>query len=298
MSLRLIELVADAPPDDLPGVLRVDAVARPDGTTQYRLLVRSNKAKGVLDALEDGTEAIVTTVDTVIPSVEPNYDEAGSSSARWRGEVSMGEMVERAHDDASMGPLDLTLVSMSTLLASAGMVQGNVAVVVGGMVIAPIIGPLLATAFGTALRHRRLVRSAVHTSVVSLGVAFAPALVLGLLVRPDPALELLALRTGATWWDVGIGLAAGVAGATSFAQDARTAMVGVMVAAALVPPVAAAGLCAGSGAWDAAGGAALLSVVNVGAIVGAALATFGLLGVRRSAWETEKGDATEADGSR
>ncbi len=293
MSLRLIEIVADVLPADFPDALRIDSVARPDGKTEYRVLARASRTKAILDALEPGAQAVVTIVQTTRPLAKPSYSTI-DLSAGWFGEVSVGELSERAIDAASLGPLNLMLVALSSLIAAAGMIGGSVAVVVGGMVIAPIIGPLVATTFGALVRNPKLLRSAVVTSALSVFVALIPALVLGVIVQPDPSLDLLAMRTSVSWWDVLIGASAGAAGAVSFAQDARTALVGVAVAVALVPPIAAVGLCVGSGAWSEALGAAALIGVNVGTIWVASVAVFALLGVRRSALETESGAGGEA----
>ncbi|MEM9996097.1 MAG: DUF389 domain-containing protein [Bacteroidota bacterium] len=166
------------------------------------------------------------------------------------------------------------------------------------MVIAPIIGPLLAVTFGLTIVRMRLVGTALWTSAQGFATALVPAVLLGLLIDVDLEAELLALRTQVTWWDLGVGLAAGIAGAVSFAQDARTAMVGVMVAVALVPPVAAMGLCLGEGAWSEALRALGLAGINVGTILAAGVVTFLVLGVRPASedegCEAESDEATVA----
>jgi uncharacterized membrane protein len=84
-------------------------------------------------------------------------------------------------------------------------------------------------------------------------------------------------------------VAAGSAGALAFTTGLPAALVGVMVAVALLPPLAAAGLLAGSGLWGPAGGAFLLVVTNVVCVNLAAIVTFLAQRVRpRTWWEEEK----------
>ncbi|MEM0964045.1 MAG: DUF389 domain-containing protein [Bacteroidota bacterium] len=301
MALRLLDVITDGDlPRDLPEPLRSDTVERPDGQTLHQILVRSESVEGVLDALSehDGITVRVSTVDAVLPPVEDDLDDGGidgdeeTQALGWFSEVSLSEMAERARDDAARNPLDLTLVGASSVIASIGMLTGNEAVVVGAMVIAPLIGPLLASAFGAALFRPPLVWHALQTSAVAVGLAIAPAVVLGLIVDVDLSEELLSLRTSARWWDLGVGLAAGVAGAVSFGQNARISLVGVMVAVALVPPAAALGLCLGSGQWAEAGGALGLTALNVGSILVFGAVTFVLVGVRPSSRDEEPSDET------
>ncbi|MEM9996096.1 MAG: hypothetical protein AAF809_00210 [Bacteroidota bacterium] len=128
MALRLIEIIgADPLPDGLPETLRDDKAERTDGTVVHRLLVRSDQVEPMLNALEDA-EVYVLSVEAVLPPVEDDLDpepEEKAPGLRWFGEVSLSEISERARDAAVRSGLDLALVASSSVLASAGMLQGN-----------------------------------------------------------------------------------------------------------------------------------------------------------------------------
>ena len=78
--------------------------------------------------------------------------------------------------------------------------------------------------------------------------------------------------------------AACAAAALSIATGLPAALVGVMVAVALLPPASAAGLLAGSGAWELAGRATLLLSINVVAVNLSALMVYYFKGVRPRTW--------------
>jgi len=84
--------------------------------------------------------------------------------------------------------------------------------------------------------------------------------------------------------DVALALAAGVAGTLSVTRGVSTALIGVMVAVALLPPLVALGMLLGAGYGSAALGAALLTLTNVVAINLAGVVTFLAQGVRPMSW--------------
>ena len=90
-----------------------------------------------------------------------------------------------------------------------------------------------------------------------------------------------------------LAIAAGCAAALSMAKGQSSALVGVMVAAALLPPGAAVGLFLGSGEWALASRAALLLALNVASLIFAALMVFRLRDIRPRGW-VEKKDADRA----
>jgi uncharacterized membrane protein len=89
--------------------------------------------------------------------------------------------------------------------------------------------------------------------------------------------------------DILLALAAGAAGTLAFTQGLSGAVIGVMVAVALVPPLVVSGMLLGDGHFSSAGGALLLTLANVICINLAGVATFLAQGVRpRSWWEAER----------
>ena len=173
----------------------------------------------------------------------------------------------------------LLLVALSTLVASFGLIRDNVAVIIGAMVIAPLLGPNLALTLATALGDRGMARDAVVALLLGTVLGFAVALVLGLLWPQFPVGSELASRTTLTYDSALLALAAGMAAVLSLTRGLSSTLVGVMVAVALIPPLATAALYLARGATHAALMAGCVFLVNVAAINLAAQLTFALLNV-------------------
>ena len=167
------------------------------------------------------------------------------------------------------------LMLLSAAIAGFGLANNSAAVVIGAMLVAPLMTPILSIAAATAQGWGR---RAADSLLIVLGGA-ATAITVGLLISlalpslrtglPLPS-ELLA-RTGPNLIDLGIALAAGAAGGfVAVRTEASGALPGVGIAVALVPPLATVGITAGLGEWGLALGALLLFATNLVAIVLAA----------------------------
>lgn len=165
-----------------------------------------------------------------------------------------------------------SLSVLSTVLASFGLIANSVATVIAGMLIDPLMTPVLGSA--AALVHgqpRRVLRS-----MAVLGAGTGLAITTGWLVAAaspaftsvdDLAPELL-LRTSPSLLDLGVAIAAGIsAGYVLTHREASSVLPGVAVAVALVPPLAAVGVLVNVGATAQAQGALLLYLTNLGAII-------------------------------
>jgi uncharacterized hydrophobic protein (TIGR00341 family) len=105
----------------------------------------------------------------------------------------------------------------------------------------------------------------------------------------DVTVPAIQSRTQVSGGDIILALSAGCAGVLAFTTGAPSALIGVMVAVALLPPFAAFGLLLASGEFEAAGRALLLVATNVICVNLAGVLTFFVQGVRpRSWWEAEK----------
>lgn len=175
-----------------------------------------------------------------------------------------------------------TLMALSVAIAALGLMADSTAVVIGAMLVAPLMGPALATSAAIVMGWPRRMRS--NIALVGLGAAGAVALAAGIGVfargelDPLPA-EVLA-RTSPNLLDLGIAGAAGAAGAYAYVRkQASDALAGAAVAVALVPPLSVVGLMLQLGELRLAGGAALLFLVNVAGVLAAGAATFLIAGL-------------------
>ncbi|MCG5219227.1 TIGR00341 family protein [Streptosporangium sp. KLBMP 9127] len=172
-----------------------------------------------------------------------------------------------------------TMLTLSAVIASAGVLLDSTATVIGAMIIAPLATPIMGIALAT-VRHRGqgAIGFALLGSllVIVIGVAFSAVL--------PASYELLANnqiagRTSPKLMDLVAALATGLAGAVAHARrDVAAVLPGVAIAISLVPPLAVVGVCLGRGAGWLALGALVLFLSNLLALVLGGIAVFSAAG--------------------
>jgi uncharacterized hydrophobic protein (TIGR00271 family) len=176
----------------------------------------------------------------------------------------------------------VVLLALAALIASFGLYQDSTAAIIGAMVVAPLGGAIMALA--GALVTGRIRWQAITFLQVSLGALMVVGLAyLVSLAIPDPLTltPSLEARTSPGLLDLGVALAAGAAGAWVAARRTGTdALPGVAIAVSLVPPLATVGICLELGRFDQAGGALLLFLTNLCAILVVACIVFLFAGAR------------------
>jgi len=175
----------------------------------------------------------------------------------------------------------MTLITLSTAIAALGLVVDSTAVVIGAMLVAPLMTPLLGA--GLALVQGNL--PLIKTCGKAIAFGFLAALIVGILIGAVAPLTRLTHELGARGSvrieDMGVAFLSGLAAAYCVARPGlSSALAGVAIAAALVPPIATVGISLALGEFGNAQGAAQLFTVNVVAIVLGAAINFYLAGVR------------------
>lgn len=176
----------------------------------------------------------------------------------------------------------MALMALSTLIAVLGLLADSTAVVIGAMVVAPLMAPVLGVSAALVMDSpRRALRSGLISlagTIFSIALAALSAKIL-LTLRSAPidgALpnEIMA-RTAPNMFDLGVALVAGAAGAyAQMRRQAADALIGVAVAVALVPPLGVIGITLQMGEWNLAIGGTLLFIANVAGIIAAGAVTF------------------------
>ena len=201
------------------------------------------------------------------------------------GELDRAERVDLATQlqESSSWNFDFILLTcLSTLIATLGLIQDSVAVVIGAMLVAPLMTPILGTSAGLINgKTRSTLWSATITMLGALG-AIVVAWALSALIPDIEAVVQngqVTSRTAPSLLDLAIALAAGAAGAYGVSRAESTdALPGVAVAIALVPPLAVVGLTLHAEDFGQAGGALLLFLTNLFSIVLMAGLVFVLVG--------------------
>jgi uncharacterized hydrophobic protein (TIGR00271 family) len=192
------------------------------------------------------------------------------------------ELLWQAEEMASPHLDYMILVILSAALASLGLLLDSAAVIIGAMLVAPLMQPLIGLAVGTAISRIRLAGRAWVTLSQGVLIALLVSIGVGVLAAPgSPTAEMVA-RGNPGWLDVGVALASGFVGAYATARkDIPGALAGVAIAAALMPPLCTAGLSLGAGDTGLGVRAGLLFLMNIACITLAACGVFLWLGLRR-----------------
>lgn len=260
------------------------------------VLIRSQLVEPVLDSIKeeldsvDGFRVLLAPLEATHPALpEPDEEkeEVPGEEGRWSprfGRVSREELIEDVNESSATGPIFSIMVVLSTVVACVGMLKDSPAVIIGAMVIAPLLGPNIALALGTTLGDFDRIKNSIRSNLIGLGIAIVTAVLFGFFVNPDEMTDQLTLRTSVDLGDILLALASGSAGAIAFTSGASATIVGVMVAVALLPPTAAAGMFLGASSWTEAGQAATLAATNIVCINLSATGVFLIQGVRPGSW--------------
>jgi uncharacterized hydrophobic protein (TIGR00271 family) len=181
------------------------------------------------------------------------------------------------------------LIALSAMIAALGLLLSSPAVVIGAMLVAPLMSPIVGVGLAIVLGDTRFLRLAFGAVFKGLALAILVGIFTGLLAGPDQLTAELQARTAPTLLDLGVALFSGMAGAYALCRsDAAGALPGVAIAAALVPPLATVGISLSTGKLPEALGAMLLFVTNFVAIGAASALIFVLLGFRPSSNQVER----------
>ncbi len=271
-----------------------------DDRCVLRAFFAGDTAQGLVDALQaicagdDDWRIIVLPVEATAP--QPEID-AGKKEERARKKklALREEIYGDVAAGAALSPDFYLLTLASTIVAAIGLNADNVAVVIGAMVIAPLLGPILAVSFASTLGDFTLLAKAARNAVLGLLLGVFVAALIGAAIPVNYESNELMSRTVVGLDSMVLALAAGAAAALSIVAGVSAALVGVMVAVALLPPAAAVGLFLGAGEVVFASRSLLLLTVNVVCVLLAAQGVYFYKGVVPRTWLERKkaGKATK-----
>jgi hypothetical protein len=267
MALRLVEVIFQREDlqrfshltEEVP-VVSIWTVGSNDTRSLVRILLDSKHTETLSDILmkefgsRDEFRLISLPVEATLPIIEEEAKEKKEVQEPnpVKGEsdrISREELYEDIAQGAKLTRVYVATVALSTIVAAVGLVRDDIAIVIGAMVIAPLLGPNVSLSLAATLGDLDLARRSLTT----------------------------------------IALAAGAAGSLAFTTGVPAAVVGVMVSVALLPPLVVMGLMLGSGQSMLAFGSSMLLLTNITCINLAAVATFLVQRVRpRTWWEAER----------
>ncbi len=261
-----------------------------------KILTLAEESEALLDILqekfskEEGFRINIIPIEASLPKKETALNSSTKTAEpierlETKGVRLSGEELYVDIVDASrLTKVYVVLVALSSILAAIGILNNNVAVIIGAMVIAPLLGPNIALSLATTLGDLSLARNALRTNFVGLIIAAAFSIIIGFFLHVDPHIPELASRTTVGLEEVVLALVSGCAGALAFTSGAPATLIGVAVAVAILPPLVCFGLLLGSGYTSLALGAMLLFLVNIISINLAGVVTFLAQGIFPKTW--------------
>ena len=308
--MKIIEVIAD--PSQLDNITAIAeqqqvedfwSVANSgDSRLVTHILVRPEGRQKVLDALQtvlhnaENYHVLIRPLDTVLPkpaevdieSLSAEQQEEQKAKDKERKKTALmstrEEILAQVEKDTQLDNNFILLVILSAIVAAIGLLENNLAVIVGAMVIAPLLGPNIAFSLGASLGEKKLVIKSLKAIFTGVGVAILFSIGIGLLWPGNFDSAELMLRTDVGYSGTAIALASGAAAALSLISSASSVLVGVMVAVALMPPAVTIGLMLSIGNYDLALGAALLLAVNIVCINLSAKLVFSIRGIKPRTW--------------
>lgn len=266
----MLIIEAIAPPSNEEAILRVAKQAdakdywvssRNEKQLAIKILVEKAKSQKVLDQLQaimvgkSNFRVIAYPLEVALPFEKKQQQGVNR-------EMLLSQLAVQSKLDWHY----MLLVFLSTIVAAIGLISNNVAVIIGAMVIAPLLGPNLSLSLAITLGKTKAIYNALKALFAGIGFALLLSYAIGALY---PKLELtseLLSRTVVGVDSLVLALASGAAAALSITTGVSSVLVGVMVAVALLPPTVALGISLGVGALPEAMGAALLLLANIASV--------------------------------
>ncbi|MFT2008822.1 TIGR00341 family protein [Pontibacter sp. 13R65] len=173
----------------------------------------------------------------------------------------------------------LTLMVLATLLATLGLFSDSSPVIIGAMILAPLMAPIISLSMGVLRQERKLIIRSAKTIGLGILLAYLAAVFVTMIVPLQELNSEISGRIRPNLLDLGVAIVSGIAGAYAHAREevAKT-LAGVAIAVALVPPVAVSGIGLGWTDWHVFTGALLLFLTNLTGIVLAGSISFMALG--------------------
>ena len=186
----------------------------------------------------------------------------------WLNSKERADLFTYLRDGSVCNADFLIPISLSAALATLGLLLNSTAIVIGAMLVAPLMTPLIAAGCALMRGNLEVFRSAAWTMCLGSALVFLMALFIGLLTPRDMlTLEMMA-RGKPNILDLFVAFAAGAAAAYAVARPKVVAtLAGIAIAAALVPPLCTAGIAFSGQHMIIAKGAAILFITNLVAIV-------------------------------
>ena len=182
-------------------------------------------------------------------------------------------------DSAKFSYIYATLVILSTLLATTGLFANSTPVIIGAMILAPLMAPIISLSMGVIRADKFLLFQSIRTLFLGIFLALLFSTIYTLFIPLEQITVEMQGRLNPNLLDLMVAIFSGMAGAYAYSKEEVTkSLAGVAIAVALVPPLSVTGIGIGIGNLDVMYGSFLLFVTNLVGITLSAALTFIVLG--------------------
>ena len=267
---------------------------------EVKVVVDRLKHRGVVELFEDH-DLIVTGAnaasrlhplrqslgDATVAIVKRTPPLSKRAIADWLPSINPADHADLLHDLSAgsvWGPDFIGMLGLASAIATLGLLQNSPAVVIGSMLLAPLMTPMIGLGLALGQADVRVMRLCGKSIALGFLLTLAVSFLIGIITPTGATLteEVLA-RGGPNVLDLLIAVFAAAAATFAMARpNISGAIAGVAIATALVPPVCAVGISLAHGGWLNAFGASALFFTNLIAIIVMSSFTFSLLGITAS----------------
>lgn len=182
-------------------------------------------------------------------------------------------------DNAQHSSIFIVLMILSTLLATTGLFQNSAPVIIGAMILAPLMSPIISLSMGVVRGESFLITNSLKTLMFGIITALIFSSVYTYLIPLNVLTDEMRGRLNPNLLDLMVAVISGIAGAyASSKSEIAKSLAGVAIAVALVPPLSVTGIGLGWGDFDVSYGSFLLFLTNLVGITLSAAVTFLILG--------------------
>uniref|UniRef100_A9A9S7 Hydrophobic protein (TIGR00341 family) n=1 Tax=Methanococcus maripaludis (strain C6 / ATCC BAA-1332) TaxID=444158 RepID=A9A9S7_METM6 len=261
--------------------------------TIIRLLAETEHVEKVIDILSSkyggsNFRIIVTEPTATVPEIKK--EEKVEVEDKTPKRVSRHEIIGKIGDVSNLSKEYYSLLFLAAVVASIGIWLDDVALIIGSMIIAPFLSPMISFTFSVAVMDLAFAKKSLKNLLLGILTVFLFSFVIGTFLHVSPESPQIASRMNLGLQNIIIALSAGFVGTISMLiPEISSTVVGVMIAVALMPPLVAFGLMLGSGYYVESIPILILFIVNIISVNFASASLFYLYGITPYKWwEIEK----------
>ncbi len=189
------------------------------------------------------------------------------------------DLLTTLKDNAKFSSTYLILMILSTLLATTGLFANSAPVIIGAMILAPLMAPIISLSMGVIRTDKFLLFKSIKTLSIGIFMALLFSATYTLFIPLEQITSEMQGRLHPNLLDLLVAIFSGIAGAYATSkEEVAKSLAGVAIAVALVPPLSVTGIGLGLGNIDVIYGSFLLFITNLVGITLSAALTFIFLG--------------------